>query len=250
MSTIEAEILHGAIPVVIAREYALGGPGELDTLTVRILSPFPDWQDSARECGFVADRPIAGNAAMFVGSTRLSAITGKTCELEISCTGLVSGGDKRMRKISCGGQQVSVGPWEKVIIAWDKREQGEDPEGGPVEKVKRATPKLDDEGKPVYETIVAFGTYSGTRFNIHEPVLTVTDTYYSQSLPSTAAVGTATGPPNAPQPPAFIWDGYPKDVRVNAPSGWVLTNREIVEIGPGLWSVTDTFQFYQAYMPD
>lgn len=248
--SIEAEILHGDLPLVLSMDSAIGGPGELDSASYRVLAPFPDWEVSLREAGFVQQRKVAGHHAMFVSGTRIGSITGKTCEVDVSCSGLSGTGDKRMRRISCSGQQVAVGPFEKVIVVWEKDEKGKDTETGEdVEKVKRATPKLDELGQPVYEIIA---TPSGTaeRWNIHEAVLTVTDTYYTATAPDTSGVGRPSAPSNPPSVPEFLWGGYDKPVRHNSPSGWVLSSREISEVGPGLWAVTDLFSYYHPFIPD
>jgi hypothetical protein len=172
-------------------------------------------------------------------------------EVSITCSGLITDDEKRRRVISYGQREIAVGPLEKVVLAWVKDEKGTDAEtGDSVTEVKRRVPKLDEDGKPVYETIV---TASGSheRWNIKEPICQVRDTYFSTTEPDGSAVGTASAPPNAPSAPANIWTSYDGDMRGNHPNGWVLEARDSEELFPGaLWRVSDAWAYYQPELPD
>lgn len=247
---IPAEILHGELPLIIAQDLRLGGPGALDSASYRVLCPWPDYLTALREAGFTAGRQVAGLHRMFVQSTGISGIGGAVCEVEVECAGLAAMGDKRLRRVATASQQVSVGPFEKVVVVWDTAEQGTDPDSGqPVDRAKRAIPKLDATGQPLYELIVT-PAGAAERWNIHEAVITVTDTYFSIVPLVTTGVGRPAEPPNAPAVPAFQWGGYDRPVRHNSPSGWVLVSREVSDVGPGLWAVTDGFGYYHPYLPD
>jgi hypothetical protein len=173
--------------------------------------------------------------------------------VSIRAIGLLTSGDKRRRTISFAGQRISVGPFEQVILAWVDEESGEETNGTAVDKVRRRVPKLDEDGEPVYESIIT-ATGSKDRWNISEPILTLTDTWFATSAPAANIVGTAQTPSNAPTPPSNIWTGYTKPVRGNHPAGWVLDDRQTDELflngSDGLWQVVDTYAYYQTIVPD
>lgn len=158
--------------------------------------------------------------------------------------------ERRLREISAYGQMVSVGPIEKVIIVEEETE-GIDPETGNPAVVKRRVPKVDALGEVEYQDIVVTGSGTSKRWNINDPAITVTDTYFVRTQPLTNVIGTALTPPTPPLPPPYKWTGYNEPLRGNAPSGWVLDDRRISVIIPNLiWRVVDTHNFYQAAVPD
>jgi hypothetical protein len=262
---IPAEIIHGDTPLLITDTEKLGRHGELDTLEATLLCSFPDWEADAETLGFSRLQPVPGYHAIFTEELNRGSRSDLLCEVSVSCVGLIAAGDDRRRRtLGVSGQQISVGPFEKIILAWVDGEQGEDPNSsGPVELVKRRVPKLDEEGEVEYKLLA---TPSGTaeRWNIRQAVVTVSDTYYLTQEPDMTIVGTAQEPLTPPEVPTDPWDGYEEGpLRGNHPYGWVLDDRQSEEIFPlatggsdsdeatiGLWSVTDTYGFYLTAVPD
>lgn len=248
--SVEAEIIYGDLPFITdGPELNETGLGELDGMTATALCHWNNWRAEMTSLGFTRHSQIGGSygALMFVEglSPRKS---GSLAEVTVQGVGLIAGTDKRKRRISVAGQEISVGPIEKVVLVWDTNERGED-EGEPVERVKRRVTKLDDEGEPEYEVIV---TPSGSfdRWDIGVAIVTVSDTYFTTTRPSTSVVGTANSPTSAPAVPPYPWTGYDQPMRARHPNGWVLDGRDIEDIFAGLYAVTDTWGYYFAARPD
>lgn len=262
MSTIPAEIIHGDLPLLLSDNENHGKAGELDTLTLNFVCNYPDWEDDLAEEGYVKGDSIDGYHAMFVDELSRGNRSAQTCEVTVQCLGLIAEGDKRRRTLGVNGQQISVGPYEQVIIAVSEDETGLDPDAGSDDEpvlVKRRVPKLDAFGEIVYGTIVTPSGFAD-RWNIRQPVVTVTDTYFTTTRPDMSVVGTSITPDNAPEVPEFAWTGYGNAVRYNHPSGWVLDDRQVEELftgagsgsddGEGLFAVTDTYGNYVVNVPD
>jgi hypothetical protein len=243
------QIIHGSLPILTEdHEISEGGLGELDSFSAEILVEWTRRNEDAAALGFTKGTAIPGYPALFVEGIgwKRSGFLGTG---SVRGVGLSTVGERRKRRLAIAGQVVSIGPVAAVVVAWDENEKGEEQDGTPIERVKRLVPKVDSFGEPVYKT---FTTPSGTfdRWNIKEAILTVTDTYFTTTEPDAAEGGTALTPPTAPTPPPYAWGDYAEEMRANFPAGWVLDNREIDEIYPGLWAVTDTFGYYHPAIPD
>lgn len=253
MSTIPAEIIHGDLPLLLSDNETHGRSGELDNLSLNFVCSYPDWKTELATEGYVKGQKISGYHALFVEELTRGTRSEQTCEVTVNCTGLLETGDKRRRTLGVNGQQISVGPFEEVIIAISENEQGEDPTGSGEAQVKRRVPKLDEFGEVIYKTIV---TPSGTaeRWNVRQPVIILTDTYFVTAEPSMTTVGTAVTPSGAPTVAASPWTSYDQPIRANHPNGWVLDDRQVEELfngtSGGLWAVTDTYGHYLTAVPD
>ncbi len=253
MPTIPAEIIHGDLPLLLNSGSGTIAPeGTLDTDTIEALCQTSTWLTEMAELGYVRNEKVAGTHAMFVEEFQRGPLGGSLIEIQARIIGLREPGEKRKRVISCGGQQISIGPVEKTIVVWQEDEQGEDPETStPVEQVRRRVPKLDEFGEPIN---VLFVTPSGSaeRWTIGDAILQVSDTYFvtGDTPPSTTIIGTAQTPPTPPTPPTSPWDGYLEPMRARHPFGWVLENREIDILFPGLWAVRDSYSYYYPATPD
>jgi len=260
MSTIPAEITYGDFPLLLSDNENHGKAGELDTLTLNFVCSYPGWKDDLSGEGYVKGEMVDGYHAMFVDEFSRGNRSEQTCEVTVQCLGLIEAGDKRRRTLGVNGQQIPVGPFEEIILAWTADETGEDPSSsdGTI-LVKRRVPKLDAFGEVEYKTITT-PSGNGERWNVRQPVVTVTDTYFVTSEPSMATVGTPVTPANAPAVASSPWGGYAEPMRFNHPNGWVLDDRQVEEIFPatgsgsggegGLWAVTDTYGHYLTAVPD
>lgn len=252
--SIDAEIFHGDLPLELEGLEESDAPiGELDSLSVELLVNWATRKAECTELGYTKGAVIEGYDSMFVEDIRYRK-SGQLCTAQIQGVGLLEAGDKRRRRLSCAGQQISVGPIERVVLSWVDGEKGED-DGVELEKVKRRTPKLDEEGEVIYKSIV---TPSGAfdRWNIAQAILTVQDTYFTTVKPDESIAGTANTPPNAPTPPPYIWETYGEPMRAQHPNGWVIDDRAVDPLfepvggGPGLWAVTDSWGYYYPALPD
>lgn len=246
--SVEAEIIYGDIPFVTdGPELSYTGLGELDSMSVEVLANWSTWQAELASLGYTRHATVSGYGGMWVEQLTPRK-SGSLVTVSVQAIGLLSGGDKRRRRTSCAGQEISVGPIEKVVLVWDANERGED-EGAPVERVKRRVTKLDDDGEPEYEVIV---TPSGSfdRWDIGQAIVTVSDTYFSTTEPASSDAGTANAPPSPPATPPYIWSGYGEAMRARHPNGWVLETREVDKMFSGLFAVTDSWAYYYPAMPD
>jgi hypothetical protein len=165
--------------------------------------------------------------------------------------GLETFGERRKRRLSVAGQEISVGPIEKVLIETTDK-TGVDASTGSSVVVKKRVAQVDDtDGKVKYETI---GTPSGSfeRWAINQAFVTINDTYFvtGTTAPSTILAGSAVTPPSPPAVPAYLWGGYNQPMRARHPNGWVLESREIDELFPGLWAVVDNYGYFYEAVPD
>lgn len=249
-----ATIHHGTLPLITSGPTpSRGARGTLDALTVEILTSRLNWERDADLLGYQYEQPVPGYHAMWVQTLDHEPETDTTATVRVQCIGLLSNGEKRQRRMSVAGRQVAIGPDEVVVLAWTNDEKGEETSGTPVAQVKRRVPKLDDEGEPIYKIITVPGG-SGPRWNVREPILVVTDTYFTTSAPNMQVAGTAVAPPNPPTAPPYVWGGYIEPMRGNFPNGWVLDDRQTVEYftngGGGLWEITDVFGYYYIATPE
>lgn len=251
----EEEIFYGELPLVLSEELEEGEEGELDSLDVEILVEYPGWKTALLEAGYARKQQVAGYFSMWVERVKRGEAGGSAVECSLRIVGLLEAGEKRKRSMGVNGEQVSVGPDAKVILAWDKNEEGEEAEGGEkVDKVKRRVEKLDAEGEVVY---IKIATPSGLmdRWTIRQAAVTVTDRYFTTEEPDMTVAGGPSTPPNAPEVPGNPWTSYSEPMRGQHPNGWVLDSREPDELfrnasGGGLWAVTDTYGFYYPAIPD
>jgi len=199
------------------RRESEGEDGSLDSTAQDYLVAWPAWKAALTGESLVKNEIFPGHTRMFISSFEVEQEDEARCIVSVRGIGLIgSEGDKRIREISSQGKVVSVGP-------------------------------IGEEGD--YDSIT---TPSGTgqRWNINEPDLSLTDTYFATEKPEEGLQGTAQIPPSPPTPPAYQWGGYGGDLRFNHPNGWVLEQRSWSEIIPGkLWSVRDFFVFYQLAIP-
>jgi len=230
-----------------------GDLAELDTVQFDALVPctsFPAWRAGAVAAGYTRGAAVPGWSGMYIKSLSAEQEGSTHALLTVDGFGLLTAGEKRKRVIAAAGQIIAVGPIEKIIIVTATDETGLDPDTDTATDATRRIPKLDADGEVEYKTIVT-PTGSAERWNINQAFITLSDTYFATSLPSTTVIGTAQTPPSAPTPPSYLWGSYAEPMRLNHPSGWVLDDRRIEEIVPGsLFSVTDSFGYYYVAQPD
>lgn len=248
-------LFHGSLPFITdSPAVSRGGRGMLDSFRARLLCT-GDWEADAADLGFEIDKKLSSYHSLWVRSMEPTNETDDVVIVDIVGEGLSNEGERRQRKMKSGEQEVSVGPYEKVIIIYVKDETGTDPEDdSTLDQVPRRTPKLDEDGEPVLKDIT---TPSGTgkRWLISESEVTLIDTYFVTERPDMSVIGQAFSPVNPPDTPDFLWSGYDQPLRGRHPSGWVLSDRDADEIfyftdAVGLWRVTDTIVFRQAAIPD
>jgi len=252
---VTATIHHGTVPLILSGPRPNKGPrGALDAATYELLVAVNTWQASAAELGFEYEQPLPDYENMWVKDLSLDEENDEVGTVKVSCIGLLEAGEKRKRRLTVAGREISVGPNEKIIISVSKDETGTDPDTAATVEVKRRVPKLDAYGEPENESIA---TISGTgeRWNVREAILVVTDTYFVTERPSSILAGTAFTPPDAPDAPSSPWGAYDGITRGNSPNGWVLDDRSIeehfcIDDLQGLWEVTDTCGYYFTVSPD
>jgi len=251
-----SEIIHGSLPILLSdEEINEGGLGELDSLSAEILVEWARRHEDATALGYTRHTAISGYPAMFVEGINWKK-SGALGEGSVRGVGLSYEGERRKRRLSVAGQVVSVGPLERFIVEWDEGELGaeqgapeSETEGAPVDRVRRLVPKLNARGEPMYN-IITTPTGTAERWNVKEAIIQVVDSYFATTEPDMTVVGTGQEPPEAPTPPPDIWTDYNQPKRFNHPNGWVLDNREVDMIYPGLWAVTDTSGYYYVAIPD
>lgn len=249
------EIIWGETPFELEDTFSLtdGELGVLDTATVEYLCAFPAYIfDLSANAGIEKNELYPDHGThLWVKSISVKKEGSARCTASISIIGQADGWDeRRLRSISAFGEVVSIGPIEKVVIVTTASETGEDPESDTEVPAKRRIPKLDAEGEVQYKTIT---TPSGSqeRWNINDPGIKVTDTYFVTTQPDTTVIGTALTPPIPPDVPAYQWGTYSEPMRGNHPNGWVLDDRQITIIIPDqCWQVEDTYGYYQTQIPD
>jgi hypothetical protein len=216
--SVALNIFHGTVPMPIgpAREND-AEEGALDTVTQDYLVAWPNWRSSLASQGVVKNAAFPGYSRMFVASFDVEQEDNARAIVSVRGTGLLSEeGDKRIREVSCQGRVVSIGP-------------------------------IGEEGD-----YVDIGTPSGVanRWSINEPDLSVSDTYFTTEEPDQTQQGTSLAPISPPTPPDWLWAGWSEDMRFNHPNGWVLDQRQVTQIVPGmLWAVRDFFVYYQTGVP-
>jgi hypothetical protein len=260
----KAELIYGETATILEDTLTVtdGELGSLDEATVDLLTTWPGYKADLTSVGLTKNalsthpdipgifyvrnlRPKPEGSARAITTVSLIGIMAATWE------------ERRLREISAFGQTISVGPIEKIIIVTTAQETGEDPDESADTNVpaRRRIPKLDDMGEVVYRTIA---TPSGVaeRWNVNDPSISLTDTYFTRTEPATDVIGqsitgaalTALDPPT---PPPYLWADYEEPKRANHPNGWVLGDRKISIIIPGLvWKVVDTIDYYQVNLPD
>lgn len=244
-----AEMIYGDFPQITEDlELSEGGLGELDSGSIGILAEWATRRAMASALGYTKNAAAPGFASLYVEGVDWKK-SGSLAQGTVRLVGLETPGERRKRRLSVAGQEISVGPVERVVLVYDDAEQGEEVDGTPIAQVKRRVPKLDDEGEVVYKLIT---TPSGIfeRWSISQAFLTVQDVYFTTTAPSTIQAGTAFTPPDAPTPPTYIWGSYGEEMRARHPNGWVLDSREIDPLFEGLWAVTDSYGFYYTALPD
>ena len=254
---IDATILHGGFPLITSGPVrSRGERGALDSVTWEVMVNADQEEADLEDCGFVEEKKVDDPAmhAIWVQTIDSEPDGEFLNKVTVRAVGLLKPGDKRRRKISVGGTEISVGPLEKVVIAWTDGEKGKDGESGTtVENVKRRVPKLDEYGEVEYKMITcAAGT--AERWKIKEALVTVRDTYYVTTRPTMTEVNQNFTPVNPPDVPPYLWASYDKPLRYNSPNGWVLDDRQVDEIfadgGIGLWAVEDVMVYYYLAQPD
>lgn len=250
----EESIVYGAYPMKLAGEReTLGALGQLDAAQLQIAVAWPTRISQVTTAGYAKHTKVTGYHSMWVEDIEFSRDGAQTGVADVALIGLIESGEKRRRTISNQGRQIAIGPFEKVILVTTTDETAEDPDAGPVDAVRRI-PKLDEDGDVVYKTIT---TPSGTgpRWNINQPLVAISDRYFTTTKPSQVLGGTALTPSNAPSITPVDWTTSGAELRFQHPNGWVLENRTIDELfrvsdSDGLWAVQDDFAYYPTHLPD
>jgi hypothetical protein len=252
-----SELLYGSTATILEDTLTVtdGELGSLDEATVDLLTAWPGYKADLATVGLTKNalsthpdipgifyvrnlRPKPEGSARAITTVSLIGIMAATWE------------ERRLREISAFGQTISVGPIEKIIIVTTAQETGEDPDTAGTVPARRRIPKLDSLGEVEYKTIVT-PSGSAERWNVNDPSITLTDTYFVRTEPATDVIGQVISPVDPPTPPAYLWASYDQPKRANHPNGWVLGDRKISIIIPGeVWKVVDTIDYYQLAMPD
>lgn len=251
-----SELLWGAVPQIMEDSLEIddGDLGALDEGTVDVLTAWPLYKPGLAALGLVKNQLVTNSeipGEFWVQRYRIRREGSALAVVTVSIVGFLADDidDRTLREISAFGQTVSIGPIEKTIIEISPGE-GIDPATGDPVEVRRRVPKLDANGDVEYVTIV---TPSGAaeRWNINDPTVSVTDTYFSKTEPDTSRIGQALSPSQPPDTPNSQWGGYNEPLRLNHPNGWFLSDRKISTIIPGrLWKVVDTYDYMQESQPD
>jgi len=251
-----SELLWGAVPQIMEDSLEIddGDLGALDEGTVDVLTAWPLYKPGLTALGLQKNELVTNSeipGEFWVQRYRIRREGSALAVVTVSIVGFLSDAieNRTLREISAFGQSISIGPIEKTIIEISPGE-GIDPATGDPVEVRRRVPKLDANGDVEYVTIV---TPSGAaeRWNINDPTVSLTDTYFAKTEPDTAEIGTGMDPPFAPNVPPYQWIGYNEPLRSNHPGGWFLSDRKISIIIPGkLWKVVDTYDYVQAAQPD
>lgn len=212
-------IFHGTLPLSLGpRRESESEDGGLDNVYQDYLVAWPGWKAALTGAGLTRNALFPGYTRMFVSGFDVEQEDADRAIVSVRGVGIIAPdpADKRVREISSQGRIVSLGP-------------------------------IGEEGS--YETITT-GSGTGERWNINEPDLSLTDTYFTTTKPVEGVQGTALTPPSPPTPPVYQWAGYGQDLRFNHPNGWVIDQRNSTEIIPGkLWAVRDFYVFYQLAIP-
>jgi hypothetical protein len=255
----KSELIYGETATILEDTLTMndGELGALDECTVDLLTAWPGYKADLTAVGLTKNAlsthpDIPG--IFYVRNLRPKPEGSARAITTVSLIGILANAweDRRLREISAFGQTISVGPIEKIIIVTTAQETGEDPDDSADTNVpaRRRIPKLDDMGEVVYKTIA---TPSGVaeRWNVNDPSITLTDTYFTRTAPATDVIGQAITPVDAPTPPPYLWADYEEPKRANHPNGWVLGDRKISIVIPGeVWKVVDTIDYYQVNLPD
>jgi hypothetical protein len=234
MPAISKSIGYGTFPILSGEVAKYTGVGQLDTLSA-------EWYDDPDGgISFFRGGLYTGYTSLYVDDLNLAPAGGDATKITVSCLGLLPGsGEKRLRRVSAFGQEVSVGPvtYESTEIV------GIDTDGDGLP---------DEAARELVEALRTITTPSGIgkRWLISEPMLGVVDTYFKTSAPDTTQIGTAQTPPSPPPNPAYIWAGYGDALRFSHPYGWVLEDRAYEQPFTGLYIVTDTYAFKHPARPD
>ena len=230
-----------------------GDLAELDTVQFDALidcAAIAAWRAAAVAAGYTRGGAVPGWSGMYIKALAAAQEGDAHALLSVEGYGLLVAGEKRKRVLAAAGQIIAVGPIEKIIIVTAADETAVDPDTDLATDATRRIPKLDADGEVEYKTIVT-PTGSAERWNINQAFITISDTYFATSVPSTTVIGTAVTPPSAPTPPSYLWGSYAEPMRLNHPSGWVLDDRRVEDIVPGsLYQVTDSFGYYYVAQPD
>jgi len=254
MSTPEESIVYGAYPLKLAGEReTLGALGQLDSAQLQVAVLWDSRSTQVAAAGYAKHTKAVGYHAMWVENIEFSRDGAATGIADVQLIGLIESGEKRRRTISNQGRQIAIGPFEKVILVTSADETAEDPGAGPVDAVRRI-PKLDGDGEVVYKTITT-GSGTGQRWNINQPLVGISDRYFTTTKPSQVLGGTVLVPSNAPSITPVNWASSGAELRFQHPNGWVLDNRTIEELfrvddANGLWAVQDDFAYYPTHLPD
>lgn len=211
-------IFHGTWPMALGPRQESGSvDGSLDTVLQDYLVGWPGWRGSLASLGISKNQPLPGYARVFANAFDVTQEDEARAICTVRGIGLLGiTGDKRTREISSQGRVISIGP-------------------------------IGEEGN--YKKIVT-PSGIGEKWNINEPDLSLSDSYFSTTKPVENQQGTALTPPSPPPPPIYQWAGFADGLRFNHPNGWVLDQRTSTEIVPGkLWAVRDLFVFYQPAAP-
>lgn len=218
---IESVHHHGDLPLIVkGPTRSRGKLGELDSLTLEVITRAGFVDADLATLGFVPYQKVPGYEAMFTEPFEDEDESEAVAKASLRCVGLLTAGEKRRRRISVNTKEISLGPSEGVIYTL--------PEG------------------------------SQARWSVKDAILVVKDTYFTTVRPNTQIIGSRYEPPNAPDVPAYLaWFGMP--LRYNFPSQWVLDDRQIecvagdensTDPGAALWMVEDTTGYYQLANPD
>lgn len=226
-------IAYGNYPIKHSQRLVRTGPGQFDTGSAVYF-----YTESQPLNFFVGSR-FPDAPSLYIDQLEEQICDDRMWRANLSLIGVISGGEKRLRRVSAFGQEVSIGPVtyeSSQLVGIDTNGDG----------------RADETARELVEALRSISTPSGigTRWIIDEPVLAVSDTYFMSSPPDTSQIGRALTPPNAPPPPQYIWGGYQDALRFHHPNGWVLESRDYENPYPGLYRVNDTFAYKQQARPD
>lgn len=239
-----------------------GAKGQLDSAKFTVRASKTNWRTELAEIGIVRAQELPasyGYHTMWVNDLTPGERSDLTIQIGVSCLGLHLPDDKML--ITMGGteRRISTGPQEEKPGALRDAE-GEYilqdlggwfwTDAGFVPRELFPTVILGEEG--------SFGPSPALSTAV--PLLTVNTTWFSTSRPDTGSVGTVVTPPATvlDDPTVSSIGGSFLTMRLNAPHGWILTDRKVQCLfatgrfegsdgsgaETGLFATTDSYTFY------
>lgn len=246
--------IHGAFPIILdGDELSESAPGQLDSYTFSVAALAEEWETQLEEIEIVRRSVLPDNFgfhSMWVSDWRVTSRTAGVATIAINCLGLASASDKRKVVVTATATRVSVGTTERPPDSGDG-------------SVNLNTLTWDDSLQQWTTTsaegVISVLGRSNPAWSLAIPKITVTETYFTTSAPSTNVAANLEPSIDITAPVADLADALNSDLilRTNYPSGWVLDERVIdplftevdstardLLVTTGIWAVTDKISYY------